>query len=310
MPSVSAIGAGMLAAGRAEAVERVLGDVVAALHRDLLDGVGHVLDRDADEAIGHLLRRAAVADLASQLGEGFAHRLLVERLIPARPEDRREGGSAQLAHHDVGVGDGERPAAAIALGAGIGAGRLRADAKAGAVVEQDGAAARRHRVDAQHRHAHAHARHLGLERALVLAGEMRHVGRGAAHVEADHLLEAGEPRRLRHADHAAGRAGEDRVAALEQLGRFQPAGGGHEQDVGCTRAALRPDSPPPCGEGLGVGGPRRPAFCDPPLPSLPQGRGRVKRGRKTARAPPSPRAGAGSARDRHPPPWYRHARRS
>ncbi len=39
-------------------------------------------------------------------------------------------------------------------------------------------------------------------------------------------------RRLGHADHAAGGAGEDGVAALEQLGRFQAAGGGHEQDVG------------------------------------------------------------------------------
>jgi hypothetical protein len=39
--------AGVLAAGAAEAVERVAGDVIAALHRDLLDGVGHVLDGDA-----------------------------------------------------------------------------------------------------------------------------------------------------------------------------------------------------------------------------------------------------------------------
>src|SRR3546814_2040541 len=48
--------AGVLAAGAAEAVERVLGDIVAALHGDLLDGVGHVLHGDAQEALGDLLR--------------------------------------------------------------------------------------------------------------------------------------------------------------------------------------------------------------------------------------------------------------
>jgi hypothetical protein len=43
MPSVSAISAGMLTASAAEADQRVLGDVIAALDRDLLDRVGHVL---------------------------------------------------------------------------------------------------------------------------------------------------------------------------------------------------------------------------------------------------------------------------
>jgi hypothetical protein len=38
--------AGVLAAGAAKAGQRVFGDVVAALHRDLLDGVGHIADGD------------------------------------------------------------------------------------------------------------------------------------------------------------------------------------------------------------------------------------------------------------------------
>ena len=38
--------AGMLPAGAAEAVQRIARDVVAALDRDLLDRIGHVLDRD------------------------------------------------------------------------------------------------------------------------------------------------------------------------------------------------------------------------------------------------------------------------
>ena len=52
----------VLAARRAEAVERIARHVVAALDRDLLDGVRHVLDRDADEAVGDRFRRAPVAD--------------------------------------------------------------------------------------------------------------------------------------------------------------------------------------------------------------------------------------------------------
>jgi hypothetical protein len=47
---------GELTARAAEAVEHVFGDVVAALHRDLLDRVRHVLDGDLEEALGHLLR--------------------------------------------------------------------------------------------------------------------------------------------------------------------------------------------------------------------------------------------------------------
>jgi hypothetical protein len=229
--------AGVLAAGRAEAIEHVLGDIVAALHGDLLDGVRHVLHGDADAAVRHLLGRAPVADLGRQACEGLPHRRLVEALVAAAAEDRREGSGAQLAHHDVGVGDGERAAAAVALGAGVGARRLRADAEAGAVVVEDGAAARSHGVNTEHRHAQAHAGDLGLERALVLAGEVRHVGGGAAHVEADDLLETGEARGLGHADHAAGGAGEDGVAALEQVGGLEPAGGGHEEDVGLSAAA-------------------------------------------------------------------------
>ena len=64
--------AGVLAAGAAEAVQRIAGHVVAALHRNLLDRVRHVLDRDLDEAVGDLLGRFA-ADLFGESGEGFLH---------------------------------------------------------------------------------------------------------------------------------------------------------------------------------------------------------------------------------------------
>ena len=81
----------------------------------------------------------------------------------------------------------ERPAAAIAFRSRVGAGAVGPDAEARAVEMQDRAAARGHGMDQHHRRAHAHAGDLGLERALVLAIEVRDVGRGAAHVEADQM---------------------------------------------------------------------------------------------------------------------------
>ena len=51
------------------------------------------------------------------------------------------------------------------------------------------------------------ARDLGVESALVAPGVMRHVRRGAAHVEADHVAETLGLGRLHHADHTASRAG-------------------------------------------------------------------------------------------------------
>ncbi len=244
--------AGMLAAGRAEALQCVLGDVIALLHRDLLDRVGHVLDRDADEAVGDLLRAARLAgvgrDPGRHLREGRVHRRVVERLVAAGSEDLREERRLQLADHHVGVGDCERPAAAVAFRAGVGAGAFRSGAEPAAVVDQDRAAAGGDGVDPHHRHPHAHARHLGLERALVVAGEVRHVGRGAAHVEADHLLEAGEPGGLGHADDAAGRARQYGVAAEEQLGRGEATRRRHEHDFwSCARRL--PSVEPAAGRG-------------------------------------------------------------
>ena len=166
-----------------------------------------------DEAVGDLLRRASVADLVRELGEGVAHRLGVERLVLLGPEDLREEIRDQLADHHVGVGDGERPAAAVARRAGIGAGRIRPDAEARAVEMQDRAAAGRDRVDQHHRRAHAHARDLGLEGALVLAVVMRHVGRGAAHVEADERGRS-RPRAPVSAMPTTPPAGPDRIASL------------------------------------------------------------------------------------------------
>ena len=49
--------AGVLPAGAAKGGQRVLGHVVAALHRNALDGLGHVAHGDFQEAFGQLLGR-------------------------------------------------------------------------------------------------------------------------------------------------------------------------------------------------------------------------------------------------------------
>ena len=56
MPELVGDQAGVLAAGAAEALQREAGGVVALLHADLLDRVGHVGDGDAQEALGRRAR--------------------------------------------------------------------------------------------------------------------------------------------------------------------------------------------------------------------------------------------------------------
>src|SRR5229473_2684845 len=86
----------MLAPGAAEAIERIAGHVVAALHRDFLDGVRHVLDRDLDEPVGHLFGRATVADLARKRSERRAYGLSVERLVLVRSENLGKNSGISL----------------------------------------------------------------------------------------------------------------------------------------------------------------------------------------------------------------------
>ena len=127
--------------------------------------------------------------------------------------------------HHVRIGHRQRPTAPVARRPRVGASAVRPGAKPRAVEGQHRAATRSHGVDAHHRRAHPHAGNLGLESALELAGKVAHVGRGAAHVEADHAQRgvgvgigvgvgvgtanqviARELRGSHHADDAAGRA--------------------------------------------------------------------------------------------------------
>ena len=228
----------MLPARAAEAVERVAGHVVATLHGDFLDRVGHVLDRDLEEAGGDLHRRALVAGglpyLRREGREFIAHRGGIQRLVLAGAEDVGKERRLQRAQHDVAVGDAKRPTTPVAGRAGIGACRLRPHAVTRAIEEADRAAARRHRVDQHHRCAHAHARHQGLEGALVFAVVVRDICRRAAHVEGDDLVEAGLARGLHRADDAAGGAAQDGVLALEERGVGEAPARLHEHEPGAA----------------------------------------------------------------------------
>ena len=116
---------------------------------------------------------------------------------------------------------------------------MRADAQTHAVEEADRAAAGGHRVDLQHRRGEAHAGDDGVVGALERAGIVRDVGRGAAHVEAERMGEAGAARGRRHADDAAGRAGEHGVAAAEGVGVGEAAVGLHEEEARIRAAGLQ-----------------------------------------------------------------------
>ncbi len=89
---------------------------------------------------------------------------------------------------------GAVPAAAVAGRPRVGAGAPRPDAERPArVAPDDRAAAGTHGVDVDHRKTDRDARHLPSLAALRLsAGDEADVGRGAAHVERDRVLAAGE----------------------------------------------------------------------------------------------------------------------
>ncbi len=115
---------------------------------------------------------------------------MVQGLVAFGPEDVREVGRLNAAEHHIGVGEGQRASRAVAGGAGVRSGRVGSYPVADAVEVQDGPAAGRDGVDVQHRRLDPDSRHVGGGHPLVPAGEMGHVGGGAAHVETDDLREA------------------------------------------------------------------------------------------------------------------------
>ncbi len=227
--------AGVLATGAAEALQGEARDVVPLLHRDLLDRIRHVGDGDMEKPLGDRSRITSLAggvrDPIRERDELRSHRLRIQGLIAARPENRGKVSRLNLPDADIGVRDRERTAPAIAGGAGIGAGAVRPDPQPRAVEMQDRAAAGRHRVDRHHRRAHPNAGDFGFKGALERPGIERHVGRGAAHVEADDSVEPGHRGGSRRADDAPGRTGQNGVLALKTAGLGQSAVRLHEVEA-------------------------------------------------------------------------------
>ena len=219
--------AGVLPPRAAKALQGVARHIVATRHRDLLDGVGHLLHGDVDEALGHGFGRAPRA--CRQLREALLHHLSIQRLIAAQPKHLRKPSRLDLADHYIGVGYRQRAAAPVAGRPRVGPRALRPHPEARTIEFQDGASAGGHGVDAHHRRAHPHTRHLGLELAFEFAGVVAHVGRGAAHVEADHPLVPSQCRRSRHAHDAARGPGKNRVLAMKHRCVGQAARGLHEE---------------------------------------------------------------------------------
>ena len=223
----------VLPAGAAEAAQREARDVVAALHRDLLDRVRHALDGDAQEPGRELLEPRR---LARSRRDGRARASTNAFRVASA-----SSGSSALAPNTRGKNSGwmrpsstfasvtvERPAVPVARGPRVGARGLRADLEPALAERQDRAAAGRDRLDAQHRRADAHLRDHGVRRALELAGVERDVRRRAAHVEADDLGATDGARRAHHADDAAGRPRQQAVLAAEVLRRRETAVALHE----------------------------------------------------------------------------------
>ena len=152
-----------------------------------MGAVGSVLDVDA-EALGDALGEGAARGLGIEL-QGTAH----------------EMAGIEVAQHKVGVGH-RRDGAALAIGdgPGLGTGALGADLERAAAIDPDmraAAGADLGEVDGRHlervagsgekpRADHDARAHLILERAGEAAVlDERRLGGGAAHVEADEVLE-------------------------------------------------------------------------------------------------------------------------
>ena len=221
MPSSSATRQACWPPAPPKQLQREAGGVVALLHRDLLDGVGHVGDGDAQEPFGHVARIAARRRWrrrSARPGRRIARCTMsrVQRRVAVRAEDRGEMRGWILPTQTLASVTVERAAAPVA-GAGrdrrrrdSGPTRKRAPSKcsiepppaATVLIAIIGARMRTPATSV----SNARSKRAGVE---------RDIGGGAAHVEADDAVEPAMCGGAGGADDAAGRAGQDGVLALE-----------------------------------------------------------------------------------------------
>ena len=208
---------GVNRARAAEGDEAEIARVVAAADRDQADGIGHVRVGDLDDGVGGA--HGVVAERRGDLlRDGSFGGVAVERHGAAE-----EPGRAEPAEDEVGVGVGRLFAAAlVGRRTRVGAHALRPVAQAAARVDPGDAAAAG--ADGDDLDRGEHDRVAELDRPLVgdahlTAVHQRDVGAGAAHVEADGVVEAalageegaGHGPRCRAGDGDAGGVAGDRL---------------------------------------------------------------------------------------------------
>ena len=201
-----------------------------ARHRDALDRVGHAGHRDLHAPFGHAcsgVHARVGAYLGASCAKRFAHH--TARRAARRPGPNTGGNQAgwMLAQHDVRVGHRQRPAAAVAGRAG----------SAPAAFRVPRAAARRRSGTEPPPAATVWMLIIGARmRTPATCGRRRARTRrrrpatnGSTSVEVPPMskpmtvVPPACARRARHADDAAGRAGEDRVPPWKWVGLGQPA---------------------------------------------------------------------------------------
>ena len=201
--------------GAAERDEREVARIEPLLDRDDAQRAHHLRVHDVDHAGGVDASQRSLGGLRVEL-------------------DPAGQGRRQAPEEKIRVGH-RRPGTAppVAGGPGIGTRALRADAQRSALVEPDDRAAAC--ADGVHRESRQTDRQ-AVHQALVLAPRLTvddraHIRRRAAHVERERVLEAGERRELRGADHAGSRPGEERESGVRGclLERCEPARRAHHE---------------------------------------------------------------------------------
>jgi hypothetical protein len=200
---------GMHAARPAEGEEGESARIDAAFDRDDADGFLHVGVGDGHDAEGRFGH--GLADGAAQLRDRGQAPLRMDRHPPAQEE-----AGVEAAEAEVGVRNGRQVAPAVASRARIGAGALGADPERAAPVGiGDRAAAGPDRMDIDDGQADGEVADAALVGPPDAAFDQGDVRRGAAHVEADDIGEAGRGGQHAGPDDPSGRPGQRRPDGLD-----------------------------------------------------------------------------------------------
>ena len=168
-------------------------------------------------------------------GELLRRCLRIDARAPVAPEHRRQRVGTQMPEQHLHIRQRQRAAAPVT-------GRPRIRARGGGTHGEAAVAVAEHRAPAggdavhiQHRLGEAHAADQVLEALRQLAVDQRHVGRGAAHVEADEARVVEALAHPAHADQPAGRPRQHARHGVEARRDCQAAVALHQAE---TRARI------------------------------------------------------------------------